>query len=557
MSDDTKAVKSAWLMAVFSVLVLWGLGNLALGVSSQILHANGIIYTCSIFIASAWVLLAYGGPGALSKETLRSVETWAYGLVLIIGFIVSFALFSFVTVAEGAFLQRASIIASVIASWLLLARPPTCIQKGGMLAILVGIIILCADLPDENKGKIYALVIVFSMLQAARVFIAELHKTHSKAATMTKDPRARSRVVGYVMFVVAVLFLAASFVGALIHAHTGEILMAGMPTLADFTHAPSILFGLLVGAVVIAPIRVIEFSSSHVIKAENYLAIAALAPFAALFWEWATHPITGLSLKNFSQTDVIAGVVITFGGLFMALGKYFKKEQKQEAWRAYISYESQDFERVQDSRDLVASTLEHFAGDSKKAANALGIPVKALRFIMEDDNKVIGFPAGVLKQVGRAYRQNVARLDPLTSLLNRGAFMHEMRDLSFKGSVYSALFIDLDKFKPVNDTYGHKVGDEVLICTAKRILESAPVEAISARLGGDEFAMLLPGKNKQQAQTLANTISTRLKTPFDIAGESIEVGASIGIASYPTDAKTPEDVLKVADKGMYSDKASH
>ena len=94
----TKAqIQRAWLYAIFSVAVLWGLSNVSMAFSSKVLGANGVIYTCMMFLSSAWVMLAYAGPGKLSKETLRSFDTWGYGIALVLSFLTSFALFSIVT----------------------------------------------------------------------------------------------------------------------------------------------------------------------------------------------------------------------------------------------------------------------------------------------------------------------------------------------------------------------------------------------------------------------------------------------------------------------------
>ncbi len=549
---SSKDIRIAWILAIFSISVLWGLGNLAVGFSSKVLEANAMIYTCSLFISAAWVLLAYAGHGALSKETLRSVDTWGYGLVLIVSFLLSFEIFSLVTAAEGALLQRSSIVASLIASWLFLSRSTGRWQILGSLIVLGGVLWVCAGVQSESKATLYGLVFLFSFLQAARVFIAEFHKPHKVAVQTSSDPKARSRVIGYVMFVVAMLFLALSLIGALIHMQTGQLIMGNMPTLQDFTHPESIFFGLVVGALIIAPIRYIEFASSHVIKSENYLALAALAPFSTLFWEWATQPLTGLSLKEFTQNDLLAGLIITAGGVMVAFGAV--KNKKNDQLAEYLSFSGQDTERIYDSREILANTLEHFGDDLKKTADALDVPLIVLQAILKDKDKVIAFKPEALSELSRNYRRKVAMSDALTGLANRAGFMTALKGAAYEADVYSILFIDLNKFKPVNDTYGHDAGDAILKGVAERLTALFPKRALTTRLGGDEFAILLLDSTKEQAQAHVDSIKESLSTPFDFNGTDIEIGASVGISTYPEDGTNPEALLKLADEGMYEEK---
>jgi len=146
--------------------------------------------------------------------------------------------------------------------------------------------------------------------------------------------------------------------------------------------------------------------------------------------------------------------------------------------------------------------------------------------------------------------------DFLTSLPNRANFssVHQQAVLQAQNShsVLATLFLDLDNFKPVNDTLGHGVGDELLIAVADRLRSAVRHTDLVARIGGDEFAILLtelPSVDvaRQLAQKLVDTIARS----FILQGQKIHVSASIGIAVYPKDGKEPEALLKHADKAMY------
>ncbi len=122
------------------------------------------------------------------------------------------------------------------------------------------------------------------------------------------------------------------------------------------------------------------------------------------------------------------------------------------------------------------------------------------------------------------------------------------------------LFLDLDNFKPVNDTFGHDVGDTLLQEIARRLEDTLRKEDVAARLGGDEFVVLLSEINGTHAQveeqtlTVAKKICLALAEPFVIQGHTLSISASIGATLFPQDGSEPEQLLKQADIAMYSAK---
>lgn len=146
--------------------------------------------------------------------------------------------------------------------------------------------------------------------------------------------------------------------------------------------------------------------------------------------------------------------------------------------------------------------------------------------------------------------------DSMTGLYNRTEFMRRVNEALHRGRRYGErfglLFIDLDLFKEVNDTYGHGVGDQLLCQVATR-LKSCLRESDSAfRLGGDEFTVLLPQpENSEALAAVANKLIERLKQPFRIEGHEVHIGSSIGIVSYPQDGEDQDTLLGHADVAMY------
>ena len=150
-----------------------------------------------------------------------------------------------------------------------------------------------------------------------------------------------------------------------------------------------------------------------------------------------------------------------------------------------------------------------------------------------------------------------ARMDVLTGLPNRRMFLElagtALGKVWNSGNKCSVLFVDLDGFKPVNDTLGHAAGDALLVAVGKRLHQSSPENGLVARLGGDEFAMLLPNSQRDDANPvfIAKRVLAGLQQPFEIAGREVSINASIGIATGPDSGRRAEDLTDAADRAMY------
>lgn len=159
----------------------------------------------------------------------------------------------------------------------------------------------------------------------------------------------------------------------------------------------------------------------------------------------------------------------------------------------------------------------------------------------------------------RLYMQ--AHYDALTGLPNRLLFRDRL-DLEIvrcqrEGGRLAVLFADLDNFKTVNDSFGHTAGDEVLRETARRIAACVRESDTVARLGGDEFIVLLTRiQRPQDASFIADNVARALSAEFDAAGNQAFLSSSIGIATFPGDGDTAEDILRNADTAMYRAKSS-
>jgi diguanylate cyclase len=150
---------------------------------------------------------------------------------------------------------------------------------------------------------------------------------------------------------------------------------------------------------------------------------------------------------------------------------------------------------------------------------------------------------------------NLAHYDPLTNLPNRNLFQKCVEKVIKKSkeeqSQFSILYLDLDRFKYVNDSLGHDSGDLLLKEVAIRLKEALDHTSTIARLGGDEFAIILEESNKELLRRIATQLLWKFEEPFTIKGHDLYITTSIGISVYPEGGKTINDLLKSADAAMY------
>lgn len=168
---------------------------------------------------------------------------------------------------------------------------------------------------------------------------------------------------------------------------------------------------------------------------------------------------------------------------------------------------------------------------------------------------------GILRDIServksREYVDFLAYHDPLTRLPNRARFLERLQDamaaVADKDSLLAILFVDLDRFKDINDSLGHAVGDELLKQVGKRLLECTRVGDTVARQGGDEFTIILGNlTHVREAHSIAALIQKQITRPFNIKGYELYTSCSMGIAVYPSDDVTPLELIKDADTAMY------
>lgn len=216
--------------------------------------------------------------------------------------------------------------------------------------------------------------------------------------------------------------------------------------------------------------------------------------------------------------------------------------------------------------ERMVSFLFHVGNDgtAREVFDESGVPAE-FKEVQETTEEVLGRLKGTiagLRQRGDDLRNRandldrVAHYDPLTGLPNRAKLYPAMEEAvnraAEEGSRLAVLFFDLDRFKGVNDTYGHETGDILLQMLAERLKTTVEERGMTARLGGDEFCVLLERiDDRGEVVSLAQSILDETGRPFEIEGHRLEMTISIGISLFPQDGSSRQELLHAADMAMY------
>ncbi|WP_318658032.1 diguanylate cyclase domain-containing protein [Pseudomonas aeruginosa] len=214
-------------------------------------------------------------------------------------------------------------------------------------------------------------------------------------------------------------------------------------------------------------------------------------------------------------------------------------------------------------RAMQSGAGKTFAIPLQRADGSLGYFEATVSLIHDLQGELRGY-RGIVRDVSDqiAYQQQLLEMayrDPLTGLGNRKAFDEQLGQASLRagsgGSELALLYLDLDRFKEVNDRFGHDVGDALLRTVAERVRSTLRQPDKAYRLGGDEFAVLLEDSQENNPQRLAERLLAALVQPIALNGERIDfVTPSIGIALYPRHAGDAEGLVRAADSAMYEAK---
>ena len=236
---------------------------------------------------------------------------------------------------------------------------------------------------------------------------------------------------------------------------------------------------------------------------------------------------------------------IVFGSIVMVVKKSRLPERCEDKHARDVSV----------TKERIFSSLVHFDDNLSKVAKALEMTETEIDDILNDRRDVT---SGEISLIRENFEDNVKDCDPVTGLDNRFTFLTQMAKLEKNSTPFTLVFLDLNKFKPINDTYGHLAGDRVLERIARRLEANYAHVAAISRLGGDEFCMMFFDYQKSDVQDLVPEIKAIISEGmfFDEVGEVLSVGCAAACAAYPEDGASGKEILSKADEWMYLDKDS-
>lgn len=328
-----------WIHGLIAVS-LWGIANVYHAFASSQVEINSVLFICITFIAASFVLVSYGNEGGLGKNTFKSPSTWSYGLVLIVSYIIGMSFYELVTATEGALMRRISVVLSLILAFVAFGRSIENQVKIGALVVLSGVAMIIYNLDESIRLSATLHVLAIAFLQTLQVFISEKHPQSNQAKTVKQE----CLVIGLVLFAVSNMFLILLGVFYYLSA-TGLVVQVNI--LQNLKLA--LIMGCIYGAIIIAPSKYLEFSSTKQIRGENFLALAALTPAITFFFEEiviALHP--SMEISRISTVDGIAACIITVGALYIAyqrikgdLEEYFViKSINENKYKNYFDFTS-------------------------------------------------------------------------------------------------------------------------------------------------------------------------------------------------------------------------
>lgn len=244
--------------------------------------------------------------------------------------------------------------------------------------------------------------------------------------------------------------------------------------------------------------------------------------------------LAGLVFKLISFGDLVTGV-IAVGGLGIA----------------YLSYR-QSIGEVNDAISTAEAAERTRAELERERRHEAERYNEELKLLLEKEES-----ANAALRKSESDFQHAALHDSLTRLPNRKHFGDILRDLitQYKKdptNTFHVLFLDIGRFKNINDSLGHTIGDKVLMIAGKRFVRMLNPDDMVARIGGDEFAVVLKGLSSTgKAQKVARRIFESIKQPFSLSGNNISLNVNIGIAPCDAEYNTPEEVLRDADIAMH------
>jgi diguanylate cyclase (GGDEF)-like protein len=565
------------LLQAFGVAALMSLYNVYIKVSINLFDIKPLIFPGVYLLVTAGVMLLLSGPGRFMISSIKRPATWIYGFALIGVFVTDIFLTKYVSGTELAILTRVAVPVSMILAFVILKRR---LHISDFLSAAIIITSISLVLATQNQDILKYIIIgciLGGIFEAINFFCTEVHKD-SQEAHVSGDIRDRARVVSFVTFLTSMIFIILSYITA----EANELLnlneMLGLnilPVVNDIFHLPTIISAAIFGCFVSPFIRYFQWSASLKVNTETVLTILALCPIMTLALEYPASFVDYFELKQTSFAEGSLNIILIT--LFMtagaALAAYIKSYSKFKEAKGRTFWEKVKNSSKVESENLaigfsannmadyevVKNTIDFYEGDVEKAADMLELPIDTVKTLAMSKNTYT-LREDISKKVHEIFRNKIFYLDQLTGVENKKGLIRQFSEYQNNNIKFNLYYMDINKFKSINDTYGHNVGDVVIIDTINRINDYAKENDGQAfRLGGDEFAMITTTKKDENKviKEIKLIVNKPINYNIDNKSGTIEPSISIGKANIIKDSEVKiKELIESADENMYKDKNS-
>lgn len=547
-------LNSGWLHAMYISFISFPLGAVSQKFLVSHTDSNILVYTALFMLGSAAALLIMAGPGELAISTLRRVESWGYSLLQILSLIFFLLIIKYVSATEGAALGIVSCLFALASSYLFLRQPVNRYEVLGALGILLGVFVIIynANLDVESKFILTFIVLARALFQGSQTLITEVHKTNKKAISF----KSQIRVTGFIMALAGFMFLVFLLVMAFFKDKYQLEFLQPLPNYADFADLKVFVLAVCLGFFIVSISKFCEFYAGKTIGAKYLSSILSLHILFVYFLEQALVKFNLIEATIMTENTILALCLILFGNLTIAFSGFIKDMKFIEKGKKQDTLANLDDNFIKNKKDFnllklnISNLFTLYDKDSKKLALAIDLDRVLLDNILNYDFDEIHIKNKTAKKINNFASQQVGNKDKLTKAYNRYYLDHKVNTLLKEETLFKLYYLDLNKFKPINDTYGHEVGDYVLKETVNKFYNLGHFKELVFRVGGDEFVLI---QLDNIADDLSDLIRSTIEEPIDHNGIPLEISTSIGLV-HSSNYDSFEELLHDADQLMFKNK---
>ncbi|MCP4355307.1 MAG: diguanylate cyclase [Proteobacteria bacterium] len=548
-------LKSGWIHAIFIAVIAYPLASMAAKFVVSYTDSHILVYTTLLMLSASVSLLIVAGSGELANKTLRRPETWIYSVLQIFSYILFLLSVKYVSATEGAALGMMGGLFILVLSVLFLHQKINKYEIIGGLIILSGfyIIIDNAPLQTEVKAILIIVVVARALVQCGQKMITEVHKTNRKAESF----KSQIRVTGFIMAIASFVFLIFLLTVAFAKSYNEISFLKTFPDFSDFVDFKAFVFAIFVGTIVISVSKYCEFYAGKSIGAKYLTSITSLELIFIYLLEFILSKFDLIEPKVIDYTVISALLLILFGNFVISFAGFIKDLKFIKKGKIQDTLKNMDYNFVEEQRDFdlvklnLTNLLSLYDGNSKKLSDEIQIDRVSLDNIVNYDLEDFKLEKKIAKTINEFASHNVALKDKLTKAYNRYYLANIVKELLKDNIEFKLYMLDLNKFKSVNDNFGHHAGDATLVETVKRLSSLVGKDSVF-RVGGDEFVLI---QYNDLETDLRDLILKIVEEPINYEDNKLEISTSIGLVQS-SKYDDLDAMLAVADENMYKDKSN-